>query len=164
MKKAIFALLFLTLLGMIGAQAQTVSEPIEILEKGIFKKKVYKKCEIEMEPTQLIKLFQNDPAMKDYVKPIAGNYLISKLLSATAVVLVSYPLLNSLSDDHDPNWNLAYIAAGCAVASIPFQKWFEKNADEAVAYYNSGYQARTDYQPTLNVQIGNHGLGLAFKF
>ncbi|WP_200978972.1 hypothetical protein [Echinicola sp. 20G] len=164
MKKAVFTLLFFTLLGMIGVQAQTVSEPIEILEKGIFKKKVYKKCDIEMEPVQLIKLFQNDPAMKDYVKPIAGNYLISKLLSGAALVLVTYPILNSISNDHDPNWNLAYIAAGCAVASIPFQKWFEKNADKAVAYYNAGYQARADYQPTLDIQIGNNGLGLAFKF
>ncbi|AWW29696.1 hypothetical protein DN752_05920 [Echinicola strongylocentroti] len=150
-------------IGEVRAQSVSV-EPIEILEKGLFKKKVYKKCGIEMEPIQLFKLFRDDPGMQDYVKPLGKNLLMSTLLTATAGVLVGYPVVDSFSKDSDPNWTLAYIGAGCALLSIPFTKWFDKNAKEAIDYHNAGYQSATSYRPQLNVQFNGYGLGLAMRF
>ncbi|GGF40056.1 hypothetical protein [Echinicola rosea] len=163
----VFLVVFVLFTGMsveeVRAQSGSV-EPIEIIEKGLFKKKVYKKCGIEMEPVQLLNLFKDDPGMQDYVKPLGVNLLMSKLLAATAGILVGYPVVDSFSKDSDPNWNLAYIGAGCALLSIPFTKWFDKNAKEAIDFHNAGYQSAHSYRPRLRVQMGGHGLGLALKF
>ncbi|WP_215224051.1 hypothetical protein [Echinicola shivajiensis] len=166
MKKPIITLLFLTILGTFCIHAQTVFEPIEILEKGSFKKKVYKRCGIEMTPTQLITLLREDPAMEDYVKPVASNYIAKLLLGTAASVLIAIPVVDSFSssEESDPNWNLAYIGAGCALLSIPFDRWFKKNADKAVNYYNSGYQSNNKSSPQLEFQLGSNGLGLLLEF
>ncbi|GEM_PF-2034944 len=162
MTKATILSITLILISFSFGFAQSISEPIEIIEKGLFKKKVYKKCDIEMTPAQLVTLFRNDPNMQEYVKPVGLNYLASLTLKSAASILVLWPVVDSFDKNSDPNWNLAYIGAGCAVLSIPFQKWFEKNADQAVDYYNSGYQESSNIQ--FNLQVGRNGLGLVMNF
>lgn len=145
----------------LGALAQ--SSPIESVEKGLlFKRKVYKKCEIELSSPQLIHLFLNDPQMKDYYKPLALNYTASTILYSVGVALVAWPIGESLYDNLEPNWTLAYIGAGCAVLSVPFKKAFNKHAEKAVNYYNSGYKKTSAVD--FDFKVGANGLGLVMKF
>jgi len=138
------------------------STNIEVIEKGLFKNKVYVKCGIEMTPMQLVNLFQNDPNMKDYYKPIALNNAASTVLNAIGSTLIFWPIAESLYDKSDPNWNLAYIGAGCIVLSIPFKNAYNRHARRAVQYYNSGYQKTSDVNISLN--LNSNGIGLAMKF
>jgi len=120
------------------------------------------KCGIEMSPAQLVTVFQNDPNMKDYYKPIALNNAASSLLYAIGSALVLWPVAESLYDKANPDWNLAYIGAGCVVLSIPFKNAYHKHAARAVQYYNSGYKKTSAVH--LNLNLDSNGLGLAMKF
>ena len=162
MKNTLFLLLILVCLNTVDCLAQAYNEPIESIEKGLlFKKKVYKKCDIELTPTQLITLFKNDPNMNEYYKPVALNYTAALLLNTAATILILWPITESLYDEGDPNWNLAYIGAGCALLAIPFNLAFNKKSEAAVNYYNSGYQSSS---LRLNLQMSGNGLGLVMHF
>ncbi|MEH0153724.1 hypothetical protein V6R21_06220 [Limibacter armeniacum] len=160
MKKLLFFMLFAMLTSM--AMGQSDIEPIETFEKGLFKKKYYKKCGVEMNQQQLVMHFKDNPEMKAYYKPMALNFLASQLLGITAGALIAIPVAQGLDSDGDPNWNLAYIGAGCALLAIPFNKWFDKNAQKAIQYYNTGYGKDSGYIFKLN--IGTNGIGVALKF
>jgi hypothetical protein len=158
--KRLFIFSVLILLSAVSASAQSTN--IEVVEKGLFKNKVYVKCGIEMTPAQLVTLFQNDPNMKDYYKPIALNNVASTLLNSIGSALIFWPVAEWLSDNSNPNWNLAYIGAGCVVLSIPFKNAFNKHAGRAVRYYNSGYHKTSAVH--INLNLDSNGLGLAMKF
>ena len=142
--------------------AYSQSTNIEVVEKGLFKNKVYVKCGIEMTPAQLVTLFQNDPNMKDYYKPIAMNNVASSLLNSIGSALIFWPVAEWLSDNSNPNWDLAYIGAGCVVLSIPFKNAYNKHAARAVQYYNSWYHKTSAVH--FNLNLDRNGLGLAMKF
>jgi len=154
----IFSLFILALTLSTFAQ----STNIEVIEKGLFKNKVYVKCGIEMTPMQLVSIFQNDPNMKDYYKPIALNNAVSTLLYSVGTALIFWPIAESLYDNSNPNWELAYVGAGCVVLSIPFKKAYYKHAGRAVQYYNSGYQKTSAVH--FNLNLDSNGLGIAMKF
>jgi len=110
---------------------------IVITEKGkLIKSKVYTKCDIELSPAQLISVFSKDPKYKEYAKPMVLNYLAGTILKSTASLLILWPVTESFYENGDPNWNLAYIGAGCALLAIPFNRAFDRNAEKAVIYYN----------------------------
>ena len=158
--KNLFVLSLFLLLSTLGTFAQSTN--IESVEKGFFKNKVYVKCGIEMTPMQMVKLFQEDPNMKDYYKPLALNNAASTLLYSIGTALILWPVGESLYNNSNPNWNLAYIGAGCVGLSIPFKKAYNKHAQRAVDYYNSGYKKTSAVQ--FNLMLDNNGLGLAMKF
>jgi hypothetical protein len=165
MKQNLLAILLaLSYFCMADAYAQAPGEPIDIIEKGIFKKKVYRKCDIELMPTQMITLFKNDPNMSEFVKPMALTYGTSKLLSAVGWALIFWPIAESVIQDEgdgDPNWNLAYAGAGCVVLSIPLTIAYNRKAMQAVSYYNAGYKrAKLD----VGLGVSRNGVGLMMKF
>ena len=144
--------------------AQAPGEPIEMIKKGIFKRKVYKKCDIELIPTQMITLFKNDPNMSEFAKPMALTYGTSKLLSVVGWALIFWPIAESLihyEGEEDPDWNLAYAGAGCVVLSIPLTIAYNRKAMQAVSYYNAGYKrAKLD----VGLGVSRNGVGLMMKF
>lgn len=163
MKRSGLLLLLFSLLTSSFVTAQVVNEPIGMYTKGLlFTKDVYVKCEIELTQEQLLKLFLNDPNMDQYTKPLAINYMFGKVLSSTAGVLIALPIVESLHDSGSPNWNLAYIGAGCLTASIPFKIAFKKKARHAVAYYNSGYREKDGLG--LKLEPGLQSLRLTMNF
>ncbi|WP_420580022.1 hypothetical protein [Reichenbachiella sp.] len=135
---------------------------IEKTKTGLFKNQTaYKKCGITMTNAQFLDLMKEDPNMEDYLKPLALNYMGDVLFTAAASVLIILPITEQIGGSDNPNWNLAYIGAGCALLSIPFKKGFEKNADQAMKYYNNGYKkVAVDFRLNVN----SNGLGLAMKF
>lgn len=145
----------------IFCNAQT-DDAIEKTKTGLFKTQTaYKKCGITMTNAQFMDLLKDDPNMSEYLKPLALNYMGDVLLSTTATLLILWPVTEIIGGSDNPNWNLAYIGAGCALISIPFKKGFEKNADKAMKFYNNGYQkVAVDFELNLNC----NGLGLAMKF
>ncbi|WP_372773872.1 hypothetical protein [Mangrovibacterium sp.] len=160
-----FCLLLFILIASSQAEsfAQFANEPIGLTTRGfLITKEYYVKCGIEMTPEQLVKLFGSDPNMLKYAKPMAVSYSFGRLFSAAASILITYPIIDSLRDNTDPNWNLAYIGGGCLIASIPFKIAFRKKAHKALAYYNSGYREANG----LSIKLGStsNGLGLAMKF
>jgi len=163
MRKLIFCIGFILILTSLKTTAQIKFEPIGLMEKGIlFKKDVYVRCDVEMNDEQLVKLLLKDPNMASYAKPLTLNYSAGKILSASAGILITLPILDSFGSDSDPNWTLAYIGAGCLAASIPFKIAFRKKARKAIAYYNSGYREAKDV--SMLFQTGPNGVGLVMKF
>lgn len=135
---------------------------IEKIKTGLFNNQAaYKKCGITMSSAQFLTLMKDDPNMSEFVKPLALNYMGDALLSAASSVLIFWPIGEYIAGNDDPNWTLAYIGAGCALLSIPLKKGFEKNADKAMNYYNSGYKK---VSVNFNFNINPNGLGLAMNF
>jgi len=143
--------------------AQIKYEPIGLMSKGLLlKKDVYVRCDVEMTGDQLLKLFLKDPNMISYSKPLALNFAAGSVLGAAAGILISIPVIDNFGNNSDPNWNLAYVGAGCLAASIPFKIAFKKKARKAVAFYNSGYREAADVG--IQFRSGQNGLGLVMKF
>jgi hypothetical protein len=141
--------------------AQNANEQIELIPKRFFKNEAYKKCGIEMTPTQLIQVFKDDPKMTQFVKPLALNYAGETILKAVGGILIFWPLTESIYRDN-PNWNLAYIGAACYLVAIPFQNGFTKRAKSAIDYYNNGYKQAS--RVSFHLQVDSKGLGVAMKF
>jgi hypothetical protein len=141
--------------------AQNANEQIELIPKQFFKNEAYKKCGIEMTPTQLIQVFKDDPKMTQFVKPLALNYAGETILKAAGGILIFWPLTESIYRDN-PNWNLAYIGAACYLVAIPFQNGFSKRAKSAIDYYNNGYKQASNV--SFHFQVDSKGLGIAMKF
>ena len=141
--------------------AQNTNEQIELVPKRFFKDEAYRKCGIEMTPTQLMQVFKDDPKMTQFVKPLALNYAGEAILKAVGGVLIFWPLTESIYRDN-PNWNLAYMGVACYLVAIPFQNGFSKRAKSAIDYYNSGYKQAS--RVSFNLQVDSKGLGIAMKF
>jgi hypothetical protein len=141
--------------------AQNAYEQIELIPKRLFKNEAYKRCGIEMMPTQLIQVFKDDPKMTQFVKPLELNYAGEAILKAVGGVLILWPLTESIYRDN-PNWNLAYAGAACYLVAIPFQNGFSKRAKSAIDYYNNGYKQASSV--SFHFQVDSKGLGLAMKF
>ncbi len=136
MKKILFTgIIFLITAGYILAQ----SNEIGVFEKGLFHKKVYTKCDIELTELQFINLFSNDEILFDYYKPLVLNYSAYSVLKSAATILIFYPVTESIYGNNNPHWNLAIIGAGCALLSIPFKIGFNKHAKRGVNFYNNVY-------------------------
>lgn len=119
--------------------AQNANEQIDLFPKRFFKDEAYRKCGIEMTPTQLMQVFKDDPKMTQFVKPLALKYAGEAILKAVGGVLIFWPLTESIYRDN-PNWNLAYMGVACYLVATPFQNGFSKRAKSAIDYYNSGYK------------------------
>lgn len=143
--------------------APMVANPITIQEEGIFKKKVYSKCDIELTKPQLMTLLVQDPNLSQFKGGLIFHYVMGTLFSTAATILITWPIYQELDNSRDEtNWNLAYIGAGCLVASIPFNIAFNNKAKKAVDYYNAGYQNPTSYNFKLNFSGTNIGLVMNF--
>jgi hypothetical protein len=159
--------LFLSLLAIIflmsGSVLSAQNSNIIITEKGkLIKNKVYTKCDIELTSAQLISVFSKDPKYKEYAKPIMLNYLAGTILKSAASLLILWPVTESFYDNSDPNWNLAYIGAGCALLAIPFNKAFDRHAEKAVKYYNSAGEKTGSVD--IKFGPGSNGVGLVVNF
>ncbi len=131
--------LVLTCILTMTVKAQVSFEPITIGERGWLHKKYYERCDIEMTPIQLFKLFQKDINMSAYEKPLAWSLLGSTLLNATGQIFVLWPITEEIAHNPNPNWYLAAIGAGCIALALPLRKKSERVAERAINYYNSGY-------------------------
>ena len=163
MRKLTFFIGFILILTSLTTTAQIKFEPIGLMTKGVlFKKDVYVRCDVEMNDEQLVKLLLKDPNMISYAKPLTLNFAVGRILSATAGVLITFPIIDSFGNNSNPNWTLAYIGAGCLAASIPFKIAFRKQARKAIAYYNSGYHEAKDV--SMFFKTSPNGVGLVMTF
>jgi len=158
MKKTFLLVVFTAIISSIAC-SQIQYEPISTIRKGIFNRKVYTRCDIELEPIQLIKLFSKDPNMHHVVPAMSIYYISSQLLTTAASVLILWPVTEAILDNNNPNWKLAYIGAGCAALAIPFTIIFNKKSAKAVKYYNARYR-----DVKLDLQVSPIGIGMVLKF
>ncbi len=129
------AIMLLTTTANIFAQ----SNEIGMIEKGIFNKKVYVKCDIELTELQFVNLFANDEILFEFYKPLVLNYTAHSLLRSAAIFMIFFPVTETIYGNKDPHWNIAIIGAGCAALSIPFKIGFNKHSRRAVNFYNNVY-------------------------
>ena len=135
MKKLLAVIVFLFASAPVFAQ----SNEIGMIEKGIFNRKVYVKCDIELTDLQFINLFAKDEILFEFYKPLVLNYTAFSLLKSATFFLVFFPVTEIIYGNNDPHWNLAIIGAGCAALSIPFKIGFNKHAKRVVNFYNNVY-------------------------
>jgi len=138
------------------------SNEIGVFEKGIFKKKVYVKCDIELTELQFVNMFANDEILFDFYKPLVLNYTAYSLTKSAAVFLIFFPVTELIYGNNDPHWNLALIGAGCAALSIPFKIGFNKHAQSAVRFYNTVYP--NTRAVNFNLNVSPTGLGIVMNF
>ena len=138
------------------------SNEIGMIEKGIFKKKVYVKCDIELTDQQFVNLFSHDENLLQFYKPLVLNYAANSLLTSAASVLILWPVTESLYNNRNPHWNLAIIGAGCAALSVPFKLGFNKHAKKAVDFYNHIYPNTSAVN--LNFNVSTSGVGIVMNF
>lgn len=163
MKKLFFLLTLITTLFTLKSTAQVTNEMIGLTHRGfILKKDYYVRCDIEMNQEQLLRLFLKDPNMNKYSKPLAIDYTLGNLFGSAASLLIALPVVDQIRSNENPNWNLAYIGAGCLAVSIPFKIAFKNKARKALAYYNSGYREKDGM--SLNLQNSADGIGLLVRF
>lgn len=130
---------------------------------GLIKHYSYYKCDIELTNSQLIKVFKNDPRMKEYYKPIVLNYIASALLKSASGTLILWSLTDVLNSK-SPNWTLAEIGAGCALLAIPFSKSFDRHALKAIEHYNAPVPEKSTDKVELNVNVGIGGVAMVVNF
>lgn len=158
-KLFLLILCFLTSVSILSAQ----NSNIIITERGnLIKNKVYTKCDIELSSPQLLSVFSKNPDYNEFYKPMVINYTIGALLKSAAGVLIFWPITDSFNSNSDPNWNLAYIGAGCALLAIPFNKAFDKHAEKAIKYYNSAGEKTGSVD--IKFGPGSNGVGLTMNF
>ena len=133
-----------------------------MIEKGIFKKTVYVKCDIELTDLQFVNLFAKDEILFDFYRPLVLNYTANSLLTSASYVLIFWPITESLYNNSDPHWNLAIIGAGCAALSIPFRVAFKRHSKNAVYFYNHIYPNTNPISFDFNVSAT--GIGLVMNF
>jgi hypothetical protein len=135
---------------------------IGVFEKGIFKKKVYVKCDIELTELQFVNLFAGDEILFEFYKPLVLNYTAHSLFKSAAYFLIFFPVTETIYGNKDAHWNLAIIGAGCAALSIPFKIGFNKHAKRAVSFYNNVYPNRGSVN--FNFNVSHTGVGLVMNF
>lgn len=138
------------------------AQEIQVIHKGPFT--MYKKCGVELMPSQLIQVFRDDPQMKAYYKPMARNFGISMLLKTAATVLIAWPIIQDINKQQNPDWYLAYIGGGCAVLAIPFDISMCKHAKKGVAFYNNGYKVPPAAAVHVDLGLLSNGMGVAMNF
>lgn len=160
----LFLLLTLTImLFALKTTAQVTNEMIGLTQRGfLIKKDYYVRCDIEMNQEQLLRFLLKDPNMDKYARPLAINYTLGNLFGSAASILIALPVVDELRSNNNPNWNLAWIGAGCLAVSIPFKIAFKNNARKAIAYYNSGYREKDGL--SFNLQNSSDGIGLLVRF
>lgn len=144
------------------AYAYTQSNEIGLYEKGIFKKKVYVKCDIELTDLQFVNLFANDEILFQHYKPLVLNYTAYSLTKSAAIFLLFFPVTETIYGNKDPHWNLALIGAGCAALAIPFRIGFNKHAQSAVRFYNTVYPNQGSVN--FNFNVSPTGVGIVMNF
>lgn len=155
-------ILFLFTAIMICNLAFSQSNEIGMFEKGLFKKKVYVKCDIELTELQFVNLFANDEILFQFYKPLVLNYSAYSLTKSAAIFLVFFPVTELIYGNNDPHWNLAIIGAGCAALSIPFKVGFNKHAKRAVSFYNGVYP--NTGAVNFNFNFSPTGAGIVMNF
>jgi hypothetical protein len=147
---------------LIATTIKVNAQEIQVIHKGPFI--MYKKCGIELMPSQLIQVFKDDPNMKAYYKPMARDFVIAALLKTAATVLIAWPIIQDINKQQNPDWYLAYIGAGCAVLAIPFDISLCKHAKKGVAFYNAGYKAPAAAAVHVDLGLLSNGAGVALNF
>lgn len=163
--KRIIVFILLALLNIVAGntlKAQVSYSPITMSEKGPFKKKVYTRCDVDMNADQLMQLLAKDPSMNAYVMHMATYRMIDRVLLAAGTVMLSLPVIDALRNQGNPNWKLAYIGGAALTASIPFHVAFKKRACRAVTYYNSGYNNITRLK--IELKASTNQLAVLFTF
>lgn len=143
-------------------QAQISYAPITVSKKTVFKKKVYTRCDVDMNADQLMKLLAKDAAMESYVVPMATYRMFDRILMSAGTVMLSLPIVDALQSQANPNWKLAYVGGALLAASIPFRVAFNKKANRAVSYYNAGYWQSSHLD--MKLKAGANQLGLVVCF
>ncbi|MFV0366347.1 MAG: hypothetical protein ACK5JS_07590 [Mangrovibacterium sp.] len=158
--KQFFLVTFFVLSALV-VKAQIQYSPIMEREQGIFKKKIYTRCDVDMTADQLMMLLAKDSPMDNHVMRMAKSRIVERIFFATGSVFLSLPLVDAIQGQ-DPNWKLACVGAAALAVSIPFRVAFNRRAHQAVNYYNSGYNSNANAM-SMELSCSPTGFGLKFR-
>lgn len=93
------------------------------------------------------------------------NNTVAAGLSVAGGFFIGLPIGQAISNN-DPNWSLAYIAAGIVAVSIPFTIGAMKNARKGVDSYNLSLKSTHNYKfnPEFKVATNGTNIGLVMIF
>lgn len=103
----------------------------------------YKQAGAPIDRDSMLEVLSSKPASADDAKRAKTLAFVSTVLAAAGGALIGYPLGQKLGGE-EPNWTLAYVGAGSAVASIPLAIWADSSVGSAVEAHNRSLGAQPD--------------------
>lgn len=146
-------LLFLTLVIHTGTQAQ------DILMYKTFGGVRFERDSMVISPRQVQSILQEDAPAYEKFRKARANSSVSALLGFAGGVLIGIPVGTAIIGG-DPEWGFALGGAGLIGLSIPFNRVFQRNAQDALDIYNQKKSSRRNFSPELYWSGSQLGLRL----
>lgn len=98
------------------------------------------------------------------IKKAKKHNTVSKISALFGGVLIGVPIGQSIND-RNPDWILAYIGTGIAIAGIPFSFSAFNKVNEGVDKYNLSLKPTSyKFNPELKIFTNGNGIGLLMNF
>ena len=161
----VLPLLLIVLLHFIHSEtleAQMDSDSIYVLSQGLGNRYIHGE--------RIISFYQLSDIMKDNelataaMQSAKNHKTLSMIVGGTGGFLLGWSLGAALGGG-EVNWLLAGAGGGLILLSIPFEVRANKDARDAVDFYNSGLANRSSFnKPYLELGTGTNGLSLIWRF
>jgi len=126
----------------------------------------FKQGDEKLKPKDLDKITEKNIEANLLIKKARRQNTITTILDVTGGALIGIPLGQSIFNEADPNWTLAYIGGGLVGISIPFSISSANNFIKGVDTYNASLNkmSYSNYSPELKVLANGNGIGLSISF
>lgn len=135
-------LLFLAFVIVTTAQAQ------DIVMYKTFGGVRFERDSVVISPRQIQSILWEDALASEKFRKARTNSAVSAVLGFAGGVLIGIPVGTAIIGG-DPEWGLALGGAALIGVSIPFNRVFQRNAQEALDIYNQKKSSRRNFSPEL---------------
>lgn len=146
-------LLFLTLVINTGIQAQ------DIVMYKTFGGVRFERDSMVISPRQVQSILWEDELASEIFRKGRANSSVSAVLGFAGGVLIGIPVGTAIIGG-DPEWGFALGGAGLIGLSIPFNRVFQRKAQEALDIHNQKKSSRRSFSPELYWSGSQVGLRL----
>ena len=109
---------------------------------------------------EVLDIMFKDQQAYDLFRKARNQSRVAGLMGFTGVGMVVVPLFTAATGG-EPEWGLAAGGTALIVASIPFQRAFRRNAQEAVDAFNKRHTA---FKPRVDYYVAGLGARLVIRF
>lgn len=109
----------------------------------------FERDSLVISPRQVQSIIWEDALASEKFRKARVNSSVSAVLGFAGGVLIGIPVGTALIGGGDPEWGLALGGAALIGVSIPFNRAFQRNAQDALDSYNEKKSARRNFHPEL---------------
>lgn len=109
----------------------------------------FERDSLVISPRQVQTILWEDALASEKFRQARVNSSAASLFGFAGGILIGIPLGTALIGGGDPEWGLALGGAALIGISIPFNRAFQRNAQDALDTYNQKKSARRNFRPEL---------------